>query len=147
MLFIWITIFLFFVVAEMGTPHLFFCLGIALGSLAAAIAHIYGLSCEKQIIIFLIATMISFFLLQLFARSLQSKKFYKTALEQMKGSITCMTSECDNNPGTVHIAGTTWNAQSINKKPIKAGTIVRIIEIKNITLIVEPLTQYGEENV
>lgn len=146
MLIVWITVFLFFMIAEIGIHNLFFCLSISLGALAATSCQIYGIPFEKQIVIFCIATGIGFFVLQLFTRSLQSKKFYKTALEQMKGSITPMISGYDKNPGTVHSAGTTWNAQSIDGKPIKTGTKVRIIDIKNITLIVEPLMQDGEHN-
>jgi membrane protein implicated in regulation of membrane protease activity len=141
MLNIWIITFLFFLLIEMGIPGLFFCLSIACGSLGGFVADFYELSFEVQIYLFCVGTFISFYLLHSFAIILQAQLGYKTGVERLKGSPTHMLTDCGLIPGTVHIAGTTWNAQSLHGDYINAGTLVRIIDIKNTTLIVQPIKE------
>lgn len=147
MLITWILTFLFFLVIEMGAPGLFFCLSIAFGALVGLIADLYGMSFEIQICFFCISTFVSFYLLHSLATTMQSQLGYKTGTEKLKGALACLLTDCGSNPGTIHIAGTTWNAQSLHGDHIDAGTTVRIIDIKNVTLIVQPIKEYGGKNV
>jgi membrane protein implicated in regulation of membrane protease activity len=88
-----------------------------------------------------------FYLLRSLAITVQSQLGYKTGAEKLKGTLAFLLTDCGSNPGTIHIAGTTWNAQSPHGDHIDAGTTVRIIDIKNITLIIQPIKEHGGKNV
>lgn len=147
MLFIWAAIFLLFFLVEMVFVNLFFCLSIACGAVGGFATAFYAMPIETQIIAFCLITCISFCLLRLMVCKIQSKAGYKTGIEKLKGTVTIMLTESGLMPGTVHVAGTTWNAQAIHGTRIGAEAIVRIIDIKNITLIVELITKNEEKNV
>lgn len=147
MLFIWAFLFLFFVIMEMGFPSLFFCLSIACGAGAGFIASFYILPVEIQVSIFCIATLLSFCCLRMLAIKIQSKSGYKTGTEKLKGAIAVILTEAGLSPGSLHIAGTTWSAQSLHGTKIAAGAMVRIIDIKNTTLIVEIIKEHEENHV
>jgi membrane protein implicated in regulation of membrane protease activity len=132
---------------EMGFPSLFFCLSIACGAGAGFIVSFYTLPIETQASAFFIVTLLSFCCLRMLAIKIQSKSGYKTGTEKLRGAIAIVLTEAGLSPGSVHIAGTTWSAQSLHGTKINAGTMIRIIDIKNTTLIVEIIKEYEENHV
>jgi len=139
---IWIITALFFFLIEIGHPALFLALSCSFGSIAGFFASYFELQLWYQCLLACIITFLSFIILHKIGIRLQSNSSYKTSIMQLKGSITTIIDEChENQTGTVRIGGTTWGIIGVNRKRIPAGSLVRIIDIKGIVLIVEPINQ------
>ena len=138
---LWFIIGLFFLVLEFiipGVVIVFFGLGAWFVSLLCLLV---GIPLDLQLILFISSSV--FFLLAL-RRYLKNKLFkdqepiVAELEDEFVGHRAIVTRPISPKlNGQVEFHGSQWDAQS--DKEIKAGTPVRIIKKKNITLIVDPL--------
>ena len=137
---IWLIIALILFIMEIFIPSfvLFnFGIGAVVGSLAAGL----NLSLEWQIVLFSVATLMSFFLIRPVMKKYAYKRSdgFKTNLDAMVGRQAKVTEEIDNenNRGRVSLDGDIWQAHSLNNEIIPTGTTVEIVQLKSIVLIVK----------
>lgn len=137
---IWLIIALILFIMEIFIPSfvLFnFGIGAVVGSLAAGL----NLSLEWQIVLFSVATLMSFFLIRPVMKKYAYKRSdgFKTNLDAMIGRQAKVTEEIDNenNRGRVSLDGDIWQARSLNNEIIPTGTTVEIVQLKSIVLIVK----------
>ena len=137
---IWLIIALILFIMEIFIPSfvLFnFGIGAVVGSLAAGL----NLSLEWQIVLFSVATLMSFFLIRPVMKKYAYKRSdgFKTNLDAMIGRQAKVTEEIDNenNRGRVSLDGDIWQARSLNNEIIPPGTTVEIVQLKSIVLIVK----------
>ena len=137
---IWLIIALILFIMEIFIPSfvLFnFGIGAVVGSLAAGL----NLSLEWQIVLFSVATLMSFFLIRPVMKKYAYKRSdgFKTNLDAMVGRQAKVTEEIDNenNRGRVSLDGDIWQARSLYNEIIPTGTTVEIVQLKSIVLIVK----------
>lgn len=147
MIIIWIIALFVFAVVEISTVSLvsiWFCIGSVGGIISAAI----GLDLSWQIIIFSIISIILIFATRPFAKKFLTPKIVKTNYDRIIGMECIVTEDIDNilNKGSVKVLGQIWTARANDKDQIKAGELVKVLEISGVKLIVEKIkiTQKGE---
>ncbi len=132
------TILLF--VFEIFTPS-FVMFNFGIGTLIATLAAILGLGIEWQVILFCIATLISFFVIRPLAvkyayRKSDHRPTNNLALIGRKGEvITAIDNE--KNRGEIKVDGDIWRAKTINNETVEVGTIVTIVKLESIIVFVE----------
>ena len=137
---IWLIIALILFIMEIFIPSfvLFnFGIGAVVGSMAAGL----NLSLEWQIVLFSVATLMSFFLIRPVMKKYAYKRSdgFKTNLDAMIGRQAKVNEEIDNenNRGRISLDGDIWQARSLNNEIIPTGTTVEIVQLKSIVLIVK----------
>ncbi len=115
------------------------------GALLALVAYAIGLDIVWQVVVFLITSVV----LLIFTRPLAVKYIntnkLKTNYEGIIGKVVRLTEDVDNISGTgkATINSVEWMARTADDKVlIKAGTIVKVVDIKGVKLIVE---EYKEQ--
>ena len=71
----------------------------------------------------------------------QCSKPQRTNADRFIGEEAMVIKKIDdiNNDGQVKIAGQVWSAVSEDKSPLEEGTIVKVIAIRGVKLVVEPI--------
>ena len=135
----WLILGLILFLLELVTPGFFiffFGLGACVTSL---ICLVIDPGINMQIIIFAAISILSLLAL----RKMMKKKFLFTADKESQSiedeftgkEAVAITDFDDNNRGKVEFKGTSWNAES--NASVKAGQIVKIIEVEGFTLKIE----------
>jgi membrane protein implicated in regulation of membrane protease activity len=123
---------------ELSFPGLFFFLSLALGSLSAALVSLGENDITYQLIVCVLVTFISFFVLRYWARSRGKDTLAKTnvyALQGKQGVVTEPISRYQR--GWISIQGELWAAHAEESDIIQKGEIVEVTSVKGAHLIVK----------
>lgn len=113
---------------------------VGIGLLLAALANVFGLSVEWQIIVFSIGLGASFFAIKpVMEKLIYNKDAEKTNQEAMIGKMGRVLEEINTGKGTgrVKLDGDDWKAEVEGDAVIAVGKYVDIIRIESIILIVK----------
>ena len=138
---IWLAIALAFAVGEVSTLA-FYAVFPALGAVAAAVAALFGLSLEGQVIVFAVVSLLGVLaarppLLHYLKRRQEPEM--KSGAEEMIGKEAPVVDDIldAHHSGHVRIGGENWPALSASGKPIHTGSTVRVTDLRQATLVVE----------
>ena len=135
---IWLALIIIFVAAEIATVGLT-AIWFAGGALAALLAQFLGLSIYWQIILFVAASAVLMTFIRPWALKYFKPRLVKTNYESVVGETVCLTEDVNNikGTGTALYKGQEWTARAYEaNKTFAAGTIVRVKEIRGVTLYV-----------
>ena len=127
----WIIIAILFLIAELGSPGLFFFFSFFLGAVATAIASFFVVSYTAQLLVFLAGTTIAFFVMQKWVKSRSElSQEQKTNIDALKGKHAVVTTSIGpNTPGYISIQGVLWLARSFDKVAIEKDSWVEIVAV------------------
>lgn len=110
-------------------------------ALAAAIAAQFGASILFQVGTFVVVSAILLCVTRPVFKKISVKKPQRTNADRFIGEEAMVIKKIDdiNNDGQVKIAGQVWSAVSEDKSPLEEGTIVKVIAIRGVKLVVEPI--------
>ncbi len=136
--FVWIALIIIFIVVEIATVGLT-SIWFAGGALAALLSCAVGLNGIGQFLVFTVVSLILLFFTRPWAMKYFKPHLVKTNYEEAIGQDVCVTETIDNikGMGTAVLKGQEWTARSLEDNRIfEPGTIVRIKEIRGVTLYV-----------
>ena len=140
----WLMAFIILVVMEfltMGLTTIWF----AIGALTAFFASLFGASFWIQIILFLVVSLIVLVVYRPLAVKYVNSRRTKTNVDDLVGKEAKVTEKIDNlnQTGRVVLNGMDWSARTTIGGTIDVDTIVKVIEVKGVKLIVEPVISEG----
>lgn len=137
--FLWISVAILFLLAEVGHPGLFFFLPFACGAAASALAAVWTELTMLQGITFLAVTGLAFVVIHywLQLRTKVEQKDQKTNIDALIGQQALVTQPIEHNGvGYVKINGEIWLARSCDSQPINSNGLVEIVAARGAHLIV-----------
>ena len=135
--YIWLTIAVAFLLAEIGTPGLFFFIAFAVGSCLAAIFAFLDFSLVVQCIVALVTSLISFAVLRHYF-SVKGDKRIQTnvdALVGQKGVVIQVIGPIK--LGRVKVKGEAWPAQAEGNVVLQKETVVIVCRVVGNRLVVK----------
>ena len=140
----WLMAFIILVVMEfltMGLTTIWF----AIGALVAFFASLFGASFWIQIILFLVVSLVVLVVYRPLAVKYVNSKRTKTNVDDLVGKEAKVIEKIDNlnQTGRVVLNGMDWSARTTIGGTIDVDTIVKVIEVKGVKLIVEPVISEG----
>jgi len=139
---VWIAVALLFAIAEVVTLALFAGF-IALGALGAAVAAFMGFGYLGEAIVFAVVSLLGIGAVR---PPLMHYLQYRHSPEVLSGAPamigqTALVVDPIRGPhdrGHVRIAGEDWPALTTDGQPLEKGVLVRVMDIRRATLVVEP---------
>ena len=140
----WLMAFIILVVMEfltMGLTTIWF----AIGALAAFFASLFGATFWVQIVLFLVVSLVVLVVYRPLAVKYVNSRRTKTNVDDLIGKEAKVTEKIDNlnQTGRVVLNGMDWSARTTIGGKIDVDTIVRVIDVKGVKLIVEPVISDG----
>jgi membrane protein implicated in regulation of membrane protease activity len=134
---IWLTIAVVFLICEITTSSIFFCLCLSVGSLFATGASYLFNSNWIEIMVFIIVSILSlYFVRPFFKKIIKKSKTIESNVDALIGAKAIVTSKITPfSPGFVKVSGEIWRAES--SVEILEGEAVKIKGINGTTLTVE----------
>jgi membrane protein implicated in regulation of membrane protease activity len=134
----WLVFGLTCVVFELMVPGLFFCLSLALATVPAAACAWYDMVPVGQMGVFVVSSLISFFILYWCVGAAgQKDSHYKSAVDALPGKKGFVTQKIfHNHVGQVQVEGQIWSAQSVHQEVLEEGTSVVVVRVEGVRLIV-----------
>lgn len=136
---IWIALIIIFAVVEIVTVGLT-SIWFAGGALAALLIAAVGLGPVWQFVVFVIVSTVLLVFTRPWALKYMKPKLVKTNYESAIEKNVCLTETVDNikGTGTAVLNGQEWTARAYEDgKVFEAGTIVKVKEVRGVTLYVE----------
>lgn len=132
-------------VIEASTAGLF-SVWFAIGALVAMIPAWLGASFNAQIAVFIAASALALALTRPFFKRVLRVKKTPTNADMMIGADGVVSSPVDNiiGQGRVRAGGLEWEARSADGATIEKGAVVKVVELRGVTLIVEKTTKEEE---
>ncbi len=111
----------------------------SIGALAAIIPAWAGFSFNAQIVVFIAASSLSLIFTRPFFKRVLRVKNTPTNADMLIGTKAAVIAEIDNirGQGRVRAGGLDWEARSANGAKIEKGAVVKVADIRGVTLIVE----------
>lgn len=140
----WLIAIIVFLVMEVATINLI-SIWFAIGSLVALIASLFGVNPYIQIVLFIVVSLISIIIFLVFIKPKWNRKIKlseKTNADRILQQEAVVIQRINPlaNTGQIRVKGQIWSAGTKNDQVIEADTLVRVVEIKGVKAIVEPLT-------
>jgi membrane protein implicated in regulation of membrane protease activity len=140
MVYLWIAIATFCLMAELGHPGLFFFLACSVGALGAAVCAFYSYPLAIHYITFLAVGCIALFVLKRIVKKSSVLIATNTqALIGKKGVVIVPLEPLG--VGQVKIQGEVWSVRSHNEQPIACSEKVEVLAIKGCHLIVKKISE------
>ena len=144
----WLMAFIILVVMEfltMGLTTIWF----AIGALTAFFASLFGASFWIQIILFLVVSLVVLVVYRPLAVKYVNSRRTKTNVDDLVGKEAKVTEKIDNlnQTGRVVLNGMDWSARTTIGGTIEVDTIVKVVEVKGVKLIVEPVISEGVSSI
>jgi len=141
---IWVIVLAGFLVGEMLTPGTFFFLPFAVGALGAAIAAFAGGSVALQWVLFVLLAVVSSLAFIPLRRRLDRIEppsgVGSQRLLHQQGVIMSDIAAGATGSGSVRIGREEWRAESIHQTAIRAGSVVKVVDVRGTGLLVEPVS-------
>jgi membrane protein implicated in regulation of membrane protease activity len=114
---------------------------ITLGALASAIAAYFGLGLTEQVIVFAVVSVLGIVAarppLMSYLRRRQTPELLSGAQSMVgKEALVVDAIKSQHEPGHVLVAGENWPAVSEDGEPVPKGTTIRIVGLRQATLVV-----------
>ncbi len=137
---LWIVAILVFAGLEAYTAVLV-SIWFAAGSAAALVTALLGAGIYAQIIVFLVVSLLSMFLLRHAALKSVKNHAESTNLDRIIGQNVVIDAEVDNrqNTGTATIGDVVWKVKSKDGSIIPGGAEAKVVAIEGVKLIVEKM--------
>lgn len=133
----WLAVGLFFVLAEIGTPGLFYFLSFAFGSFCGACIAFLGYSIYTQCLSAIVISLISFALLRRYVSPLGKTK-HKTNIDALVNQKALVIQTINpNDVGRIKIKGEEWPAITTLNTSFAPHSLVTIIGVQGNKLIVK----------
>ena len=118
----------------------------AVGAFGAVIAAAAGATASVQVAVFVLLSAISLALTRPIMKRVTKKTGEATNADKAIGEICIVLEDIDNdrNMGAVSCDGKIWSARTVDGTAVKKDEKVRVIQIKGVKLIVEPVNKYAE---
>lgn len=136
---IWVALIILFAAIEIATVGLT-SIWFAGGALAALLCYALGLGVAWQIVVFFAVSLVLLFFTRPWAMKYLKPHLIKTNYEEAVDKNVCITETVDNlkGTGTAVLNGQEWTARAYeNGKVFEPGMIVKVKEIRGVTLYVE----------
>ncbi len=140
---IWIVLIIVFALVEMITVGLT-SIWFAGGALAALLCYAVGLDPVWQFAVFVVVSLALLFFTRPWALKYFKPHLIRTNYEQAIGANVCLTEPVNNllGTGSAVYKGQEWTARAYEEtKTFEAGMIVRVREIRGVTMYVEESEQ------
>ena len=113
----------------------------AAGSAAALVATLLGANIYTQIVVFLVVSLASMFLLRHAALKSIKNNAESTNLDRIVGQNIVIDTDVDRkqNTGTATIGDVVWKVKSKDGNSIPAGASARVVGIEGVKLIIEKM--------
>ncbi len=136
--YLWLIIALILLLAELGTPGLFFFIAFAGGAVVAAIAAFMGYAFVVQCLVALGAAIGFFWLVKYwFASGLPGQ--IKTNISALVGKAGVVVKvPVRGSSGYIKVRGEVWAARTAHPESLQAGSRVKVIRVEGNNLIIEP---------
>ena len=136
---VWLVLIPVFLLIEASTVMLV-SIWFALGSLAALLLGLLGVSVGVQVAVFLIVSAIFLTALRPLVRKYINPKLTKTNVDAVVGTTGLVTVAIDNVSavGQVKLGAMYWTARSTAGEAIPEGTLVRVDKIEGVKVFVTP---------
>lgn len=135
---IWIALIIVFAAVEIATVGLT-TIWFAGGAIAALLCDAVGLGIGFQFAVFVVVSLVLLFFTRPWALKYLKPHLVRTNYEGNIGENVCITETVDNikGTGTAVLKGQEWTARAYEEgKIFEAGTIVKVKEIRGVTLYV-----------
>lgn len=147
---IWIALIIVFAALEIVTVGLT-SIWFAGGALAALLCYALGLNIVWQFAVFVAVSLVLLFFTRPWALKYFKPHLVRTNYEENIGQNVCITETVDNikGTGTAVLKGQEWTARAYEEgKVFEAGTIVKVKEIRGVTMyVVESETMPKQDGV
>lgn len=139
---VWIAILIGGIAIEVATLNLV-SVWFAVGALAAFIALTLGAGFVVQLIVFAVVSAIMLCLIRPLTTDILKPKGAKTNADRIIGELALVTETISNaqSKGQIKISGQIWSAKSNDGQIINEGKTVKIIAIRGVKVIVEPVSE------
>ena len=137
--FLWISIAIIFLLAEVGHPGLFFFLPFACGASLSALIGIWTDSLVIQLLCFLVSSLIAFSVIHVWLKKSvpSTPRHQKTNIDALVGLHADVTQTIEKKgTGYVKLNGQAWLARSIDGERIEINSTVDIVAVSGAHLIV-----------
>lgn len=148
MFWVWLTVIIVAIIIEVVTLELV-SIWFSFGAIIPLILSAFkGIAIEIQVIVFIVVSGLLIVLLRKYAQKLLLKNSNsKTNLDTLKGKVYRLIKDTDfENSGEIKVNDIIWTAVSEDGSLIKAGQLVKIVEIEGNKLIVCKENQSLNEN-
>jgi len=140
---VWFILGIAFFVVELVLPgFIVFFFGLGAWS-TALVQYVYPLPLSGQLMVFLVASLLTLLLLRTWLRSVflgsSQEEVDSVTVEPDRGTGTVIEDIVPPAPGRVKYGGTFWRAEA--HQPIPSGTVVKIVSQKDLLVQVEPLQE------
>lgn len=143
----WVLVLVVAAVAELATLNLV-SLWFAVAALIALLASLLGASTAVQLILFVIFSLAGFLVFIIWIRPrLGRRVITPTNADRIMGKEGVVTVPLDptSGAGLIRVQGQIWSALSEQERVIPEGTAVRVVGIRGVKAIVEPVEEGQEE--
>lgn len=136
----WMAVTVLLTVIEVVTANLV-TVWFAVGAFGAVIAAAAGATASVQVAVFVLLSALSLALTRPVMKKLTKKTGEATNADKAIGEICVVLEDINNdlNTGAVSTGGKIWSARTVDGTAVKKGEKVRVIEIKGVKLMVEPI--------
>ena len=119
----------------------------AVGAFGAVIAAAAGATASVQVAVFVLLSAVSLALTRPIMKKVTKKTGEATNADKAIGEICIVVEDIDNdrNKGAVSCDGKIWSARTVDGTAVKKDEKVKVIEIKGVKLIVEPVSVTATE--
>lgn len=130
---VWLIVGLFFLLLELSSPGFFLFISFFGGSLVSACAASYNVSFFNQVILFFIATLVSFIIICLYLKKnhyIDSSHLPKTNFFALIGKHAEVIEEIKpEHTGFIKVDGQIWSAKGKESEYFAVGALVEIIDV------------------
>lgn len=136
---IWLAAFIVCLILEAVTPGSLVSVWLAVGALVAMLCSFGIKSFGVQVVIFLIASFVTFALIRPIAKKHFSSKLEPTNADRLVGETAVVTEAIDNlaAKGQVKVRGQIWTARSVDNTPVAEGALVKVLRLEGVKVIVQ----------
>lgn len=136
----WLIVASLFVVGELVSPGMFYALSLAVGATAAMISALWSDSLVLQMVVCLMATVVSLPILRRFVRRYSGHYHHQCNVYALVGKHGVVQQPpTETTFGYVKIGGELWACKSEAAAPLIAQTSVIVIAVKGSHVIVRPV--------
>ncbi len=125
-------------IGELVTPGMFFLGPVALAAVVAGVAAAVGLGIVVQLLLFIVGSVASIWLLRPIARRhLHMPAAIRTGTAALEGAKAVVVQRVDANGGRVRIGGEEWSARAyVEDQVLEPGARVEVVKIEGATALV-----------
>jgi len=140
MAYAWMTFAFLFLLLEIGSPGLFFFIGLFFGGIGAAIAALYTPFFIDQFFVFFGITtgalvLLRYIALPYLAKNRTHERTNMYALQGKHGFVIVPITSRE--PGMVKVQGERWIAYALHNNPLAEGDEIEVVDIRGAHLIVK----------